>query len=146
MLKYLVNGDVIQLLTLSIQYLLYGDNTSPVNGAGGIWFCLLFKYCYYNGQAPIKFCCFSWKFKRGIYPFVLFGVCVLLSFGIPLDMLVGLLYGVMQVMIEKVTLFPAGCTTKIGGLLNFNSIQCWIPHFQTHDCSDQAAFSNLDEF
>ena len=145
--KYLINGAVIQLLTLLIQYLMYAPNEAvPVNGASGIWFCLLFKYCYYNSNADIKFCCFSWKFKRSLYPFVLFGVCVVISFGSPLDMMVGLLYGLMQVGVEKVTVFPGGLTTKIGGMINIQYFKCWIPHYETHDCSDEAAFTNLDEY
>ena len=51
MLKYLINGAIIQIITVSIEYLMFSDDESPVNGAGGIWFCLLFKYCYYNSQA-----------------------------------------------------------------------------------------------
>ena len=100
MVKYLVNGMMIQLVTLFIQYWLFytpGDDEVVTNGGAGIWFCLLTKYCFYNGSVEVKFCCFRWKFKRIVYPFVLFGVTVLLSFGIPLDVLVGLVYGLIQV-------------------------------------------------
>ena len=124
MLKFILNGAVIQLLTLLLEYYVIYSSKDEVqfNGAGGIWFCLLTKYCFFNGAAKIKFCCFNWKFNRKIYPFVLLAVCTLINFGIPYDMMIGLLYGLLQVYLEKITIFPAAITTRIGLLINIPSI------------------------
>lgn len=145
MFKYLLNGAVIQLATVCLQKLLTSEGGAvSVSGVGGIWFSMLFKYCYFNHAHNIKFCCFNWKFKRGLYPFVLLGVCCLLLFRIPLDMVVGLLYGLMQVMAEKVTVYPANCLDRLTSKLSFN-IGCWISQGQGNnlDFSDRSAYSNM---
>ena len=105
---------------------------------------MLTKYCLCNSQAKIKFCCFNFKFKRTLYPFILFAVCCLINFGIPLDMLVGLLYGITQFFMEKVTTFPSMFITKLSGLLNLSSVDCWVPYQGRGEYSDQWAYQNLD--
>ena len=51
MFKFIVNGIMIQMITLGIQYFLYNeDDEIPYNEAGGIWFCYLTKYCLFNGD------------------------------------------------------------------------------------------------
>jgi len=60
---------------------------------------MLFKYCYYNPEGPIKFCCFDWKIKKIYYPFVLMGVIMVLRFSLPIDLMVGALYALFQVKI-----------------------------------------------
>jgi hypothetical protein len=140
-----LNGAVIQLLTLLLQLLVYSlDEPAPVNGAMGIWFCLLYKYCHYNSQAQIKFCCFKWKFRRGTYPFILLAVCILLAFGVKLEAVVGLAYGMLQCLLERITPFPSGLVGKLGRLFSLSSVHCWVLHAQTDDPSDQAAFTQLD--
>ena len=134
MLKYLVNGMLIQIITLGIQKLVIYEKgeMGVINGAGGIWFCMLFKYCYYNYDGEIKFCCFAWKFKRGIYPYILLAVVMVLLFRLPLEMLVGLAYGGLQVLVEKKTVFPGACLTKVAGLFKVNSIDCWVRTRETN--------------
>lgn len=89
---------------------------------------MLYKYCYFNSENKIKFCCFDWKFKRSVYPFILLAVCTLLRFSIPISMIVGLLYGMAQVAIEKLTtkLSARICYDKLGNFLEGNSFKCWI--------------------
>ena len=123
MLKFLLNGALIQLITLALELVIFGQGqVSPINGATGVWFSMVYKYCHYNGDAEIKFCCFSCKIKGRYYPFVLFGVCTLISFGVDLPMLVGLVYGLFQVILERITTFPSGIIVKLASCLNFSSI------------------------
>jgi len=129
MLSFILNGAVIQLLTLFVQSLFtFEEAKSPLNGVEGIWFCMLYKYCYFNSENKIKFCCFNYKFKRAIYPFILLAVCILLKFSIPISMIVGLLYGMMQVAVENYTtkLSARICFDKLSTILQNNSIKCWI--------------------
>lgn len=95
-IKFLVNGAIITLITLGVQ-LLISFEKPQLNGVYGIWFNMLFKYCYFNAERDIKFCCFNWKIKKTIYPLVLMVICILLSFTIPIDMVVGLIYGFLEV-------------------------------------------------
>ena len=74
---------------------------------------------------------------------MLFGVCTLISFGIDLAMLVGLFYGFMQVLLEKITIFPSGIIFKIASFIDFSSIGCWRRLGDVRDYSDKAAYSNL---
>jgi hypothetical protein len=89
------------LITVVLQFLFFSpDPESPVfNTVCGVWFCMVFKYCYFNGDRQIKFCCFPWKFRRVFYPYILLGVCMVISFRVPIEMVVGILCGLLQVKI-----------------------------------------------
>jgi hypothetical protein len=129
MLSFILNGAVIQLATLLVQSLFsFEESKSPLNGVEGIWFCMVYKYCYFNSENKIKFCCFKYKFKRAIYPFILLGVCILLKFSIPISMIVGLLYGMMQVAVEKYTtkLSARILYDKLSIIIESSSMKCWI--------------------
>jgi hypothetical protein len=63
----------------------------------GVWFSMVCEYCYYNQTGDIKFCCFAWKIKKIVYPFVLMGILWLLRFSLPIDLIVGLLFAIVQV-------------------------------------------------
>jgi hypothetical protein len=127
--KFIVNGAVITLITLGIQAVI-GYEKAPINGVYGIWFNMLFKYCYYNAEREIKFCCFNWKMKKTVYPFVLLGICVVLSFSIPVDMIVGLLYGFLEVKCERIFCFLSGkgMYSKLSTFLKIDSLKCWIQY------------------
>lgn len=106
---------------------------------------MVYKYCYFNSENQIKFCCFNWKFKRAIYPFILLAVCIVLKFSIPISMIVGLLYGMAQVAIEKLTtrLSARICYDKLSSVLEGISIKCWIRYsgqLQNEGFSDRAGY------
>lgn len=118
MVKFIVNGAIIQILTLILQYLLFDPaSVLPTNGVGGIWLALVFKYCHYNSDSQIKFCCLNWKFKKSVYPYVLLGVSIVLSWRVPLEMVIGLLYGLLQVNAERWSTFPGDWLAKIARLI-----------------------------
>jgi membrane associated rhomboid family serine protease len=127
MLKFFINGAIIQILTLVLQSLLFNCALGcPSNGTGGIWFAMLFKYCYYNPHSQIKLCCLNCKFSKRVYPYVLLGVSIVLSLRIPLEMVVGLLYGLFQVNVEKWITFPSDWLAKIARLIKVDFVDCWI--------------------
>lgn len=101
-----------------------------MNGVAGIWFNMLTKYCFFNPEREIKFCCFGWKVRKTIYPFVLLAIFTLITFSIPVPMIVGLLYGVLEVKAERIfcLLSSKGLFNKLGGLVRLESIKCWIQY------------------
>lgn len=127
--KFLVNGAIITLITLGIQ-LMIGFEKPPLNGVYGIWFNMLFKYCYFNSEREIKFCCFNWKIKKVVYPFVLLAVCIILTFSIQIDMVVGLLYGLLEVKFERIFCFSTGKAlyNKLSKVIKLDSVKCWIQY------------------
>ena len=86
--------------------------------------------------------------KKTVYPFVLFGVCCLLQFGIAWDMLVGLLYAVIEVQMSKICCKMSNkCFySRLGTLINFPSVKCWIQYVENREpetFDDKTLFENL---
>lgn len=129
MTKFIVNSAIIVLITLLIQYLLSYE-TYPSNGVEGIWFNMLFKYCYFNSETEMKFCCFNWKFKKTLYPYLLLAICAFLKFSIPVEMIVGLMMALLEIKMENYCgiLFGKGVFNKISSFVNLTSVKCWIQY------------------
>lgn len=101
MIKFILNNAIIISITVLLGMLIgYSEKNVPVYGLKGIWFNMLTKYCYFNNQGNIKFCCFPWKIKKIVYPFVLLIVITTLQWKISLEMIVGLLMAFLEIKLE----------------------------------------------
>jgi hypothetical protein len=79
---------------------------------------MLTKYCYFNPEGDIKFCCFSWKIKKILYPFILMLVFTVLRFNIPIDLIVGIAYGLLQAKLSSFLPKSKFFSSKVGKLLS----------------------------
>jgi hypothetical protein len=61
----------------------------------GIWFNLIFKYCYFNNRNKIKLCCFPWKIQTNLYPLIFGLFIMLLTFEIKIDVFIGMGLGLI---------------------------------------------------
>jgi hypothetical protein len=68
----MISGIIIQILYVIIIWLLPNGLLVYVSFGNfyGIWFNLIFKYCYFNHKYQIKLCCFPFKINTKIYPFI----------------------------------------------------------------------------
>ena len=145
--RFIVNGSIITLIALAVEAVI-GYEKPPLNGVYGIWFNMLFKYCYFNAERDIKFCCFGWKIKKTVYPLVLLALCIIFSFSIPVDMIVGLLYGFVEVKFERFCCLATGKSfyEKLSSIIRLDSVKCWIQYGdnrQAEDYTDRTLYTNL---
>ena len=84
------------MIGIGIQYFLLNSGFNEPLGVTGIWFNMMFKFCYYNRNAKIKFCCFPWKINRLFYPYVFFLMLTILFLRVRLEMVIGLMLGMIE--------------------------------------------------
>ncbi len=127
--RFVVNGAVVTAVTLGIQAAI-GFESAPVNGVQGVWFNLMFKYCYFNDQRDIKFCLCGWKVRKPLYPLVLFAILTIFTFRIDISILVGIAYAFLEVRFQRVFCLATGKSfyDRISRLISLDSVKCWIQY------------------
>ena len=96
-----VNNAAIQIvycLVWLVVYLIsseYAFNMGSV-GIWGVWMVLLARICESDPNGDIKFCCLPFTIKKKFYPLSILAIYAILTFSIPLDMLIGYFVGFIQ--------------------------------------------------
>lgn len=91
-MNFIIVGALIQLIYSTIGELLPAAFTlyCYFGSIEGIWFNLMFKYCYFNRDSRIKLCCFPVQVPKLAYPFIFLAILSLLDFKIKLDGVIGI--------------------------------------------------------
>lgn len=95
----------VQTLFLAVQFILgiIGLETEAMESTAlGVWFNYMTVFCWLNPK-PMKLCCFNIKFSRQFYPFIFGSILTLLSWSIRVDMVTGILLGLVQCTLLKNT-------------------------------------------
>lgn len=92
LINFVVLGAAIQLLFAIFCWVLPEGIRKyvAVGDVSGIWFNLMFKYCFFNAKTKIKFCCFPFKLSKIAYPFAFLAFLTLWNFSLKLDALIGI--------------------------------------------------------
>ena len=56
----------------------------------------LARICVSDPDGDIKFCCFNFTIKKKIYPVVIIGIVAVMTFSLPMDMILGYMVGLIQ--------------------------------------------------
>ena len=131
--NYFLMGAIIQFLTATICYWIlpqsWGGWIMPGDSCG-IWFNLVFKYCFFNSENPIKMCCCRLMIKKIHYPFILLAIIQLMDifdFKFRIDALIGLGIAYLQCRFFKANpLSCCGICDKCCSKCPMTSFDCWI--------------------
>lgn len=119
-------GAIVQLVFAFVMWVL-PDGLRPYVANGdisGIWFNFMFKYCFFNTNTKIKFCCFPVKLSKLAYPFAFLGFLALWNFNIKLDALIGILIAFIECKFFNAKIIPLSSDLFCGFMTRFKS---WIP-------------------
>lgn len=105
-------------------------------GLCGVWFNLMFKFCFYN-KAEIKMCCCDVKIPRVAYPFVFAPILCLIYWQVMWDILAGILLAVLEsVLIRRnATDLPSSVYERVDRCCPCAGSESWVPyHSNTSFC------------
>jgi hypothetical protein len=140
----MASGIFIGTVTLGVQWLL--GIQSQLNGVTGVWFSIVYKYCFYNPQGQFQFCLCKLRTSKQLYPFILYLLCCLLTFSVDLAGLVGLLLAVLEVRLPRISMLTSpGVFQRLESCISPN-IKCWVPFTESRkflEYSDETMYREL---